>query len=160
LQQKQFAPSIEGGENPENGRISSAGLGTVYITSVVSIASIPTRRWSEEFMGSVWTAGKKDPEYRKVLEGLEQEAALARPGLDGSNTEEEAALPREEQWTGWMVRSEKILGIKDGLLYRKGMLWIPEDEGLKRKELASEHDTKVAGHMGQDKTIELVRRNF
>jgi len=26
--------------------------------------------------------------------------------------------------------------------------------------IKSEHDTKVAGHMGQDKTIELIRRNF
>jgi len=26
--------------------------------------------------------------------------------------------------------------------------------------MESEHDTKVAGHMGQDKTIELIRRNF
>jgi hypothetical protein len=58
-----------------------------------------------------------------------------------------------------MARREKILGIEDGLLYRKSMLWIPEDEGLK-KVLASEHDTKVAGHKGQDKTIKLIRRNF
>jgi len=26
--------------------------------------------------------------------------------------------------------------------------------------MESEHDTRVAGHMGQDKTIELIRRNF
>ena len=26
--------------------------------------------------------------------------------------------------------------------------------------MESKHDTKVAGHMGQDKTIELIRRNF
>jgi len=26
--------------------------------------------------------------------------------------------------------------------------------------IESEHDTKVAGYMGQDKTIELIRRNF
>jgi len=26
--------------------------------------------------------------------------------------------------------------------------------------MESEHDTKVAGHMEQDKTIELIRRNF
>jgi len=55
---------------------------------------------------------------------------------------------------------EEVLEIKDGLLYRKGMLWIPENENLKRMILESEHDTRVAGHMGQDKTIELIRRNF
>jgi len=28
------------------------------------------------------------------------------------------------------VRIKDVLEIKDGLLYRKGMLWIPEDYGL------------------------------
>jgi hypothetical protein len=31
---------------------------------------------------------------------------------------------------------------------------------LKKDILEAEHNSKVAGHMGQDKTIELVRRNF
>jgi len=44
------------------------------------------------------------------------------------------------------------------ILYRRNLLWIPE--GLIQKVMKSEHDTKVAGHMGQDKTIELIRRNF
>jgi hypothetical protein len=26
--------------------------------------------------------------------------------------------------------------------------------------MESEHDSKIAGHFGQDKTIELIRRNF
>ena len=47
---------------------------------------------------------------------------------------------------------------KDDLLYRGNLLWIPK--GLVQHILKSEHDTKVAGHMGQDKTIELIRRNF
>jgi len=40
------------------------------------------------------------------------------------------------------------------------MLWILEDQDLIRQVLISEHDSKVDGHMGQDKTIELIRRNF
>jgi hypothetical protein len=40
------------------------------------------------------------------------------------------------------------------------MLWVPEDKNLIRQVLESEHDTKAAGHMGQDKTIELIRQNF
>jgi len=50
--------------------------------------------------------------------------------------------------------------IRDGCLYRKGMLWIPNNRNLIRQILESEHDTKVAGHLGQDKTIELIRRNI
>jgi len=45
-------------------------------------------------------------------------------------------------------------------MYRKEKLWIPEGKGLRQGILELEHDTKVAGHMGQDKTIELICRNF
>ena len=52
------------------------------------------------------------------------------------------------------------LRIKDGLLYRKCMLWVLECEGIRQAVLQSEHHTKVTGYMGQDKTIELIRQNF
>jgi len=70
--------------------------------------------------------------------------------------EQEAALPNKEQQMDQKARS--IWKIRDELLYRKGMLWVPEE--LVQKILKSEYDTRVAGHMGQDKTIELIRRNF
>jgi len=38
------------------------------------------------------------------------------------------------------------------------MLWVRE--GLIQGVLESEHDTKATGHMGQDKTIELIQQNF
>ena len=46
----------------------------------------------------------------------------------------------------------------DGILYRRARLWVPK--GLIKTVLRSEHDSKVAGHFGQDKTIELIHRNF
>jgi len=55
-------------------------------------------------------------------------------------------------------RKVKELGNENGVLYQKNLLWVPK--GLVQRVLESEHDTKVAGHMGQDKTIELIRRNF
>jgi hypothetical protein len=45
--------------------------------------------------------------------------------------------------------------IEDGILYQKMKLWIPKD--LIAMVLESEHDSKIAGHFGQDKTIELIR---
>jgi len=57
-------------------------------------------------------------------------------------------------------KGKGMIEMKDRCVYRKGMLWIPNDRNLIRQILESEHDTKVAGHMGQDKTIELIRRNF
>ena len=47
---------------------------------------------------------------------------------------------------------------EDGILYHNRRLWVPG--GLTHRVLKSEHDSKVAGHFGQDKTNELIRRNF
>ena len=55
-------------------------------------------------------------------------------------------------------RKVEELENENGVLYRKNLLWVPK--GLLQRILESEHNTKVAGHMGQDKTIELIRRNF
>jgi hypothetical protein len=52
------------------------------------------------------------------------------------------------------------ISFEDKALYYKGRLWIPDDSQLKKQILEAEHNSKVARHMGQDKTIELVRRNF
>jgi len=40
------------------------------------------------------------------------------------------------------------------------MLWIPKDRELIRQLLASEYDSQVTGHMGQDKTNELIGPHF
>ena len=90
----------------------------------------------------------------------ELEAVLGNAALNDRKVEEEAARPREVRQRDRKVRMEEVLEIKEGLHYRKGMLWIPEDGNLKNLILGSEHDPKIAGHMGQDKTIELIRRNF
>jgi len=60
-----------------------------------------------------------------------------------------------------MPKNQKIKEtpeLREGPLYWKNQLWAPE--GTVQWILESEHDTKVAGHMGQDKTIVFVRQNF
>jgi len=49
---------------------------------------------------------------------------------------------------------------KDGLLYYKNWLYIRENEALQTEIAQSCHDSLVAGHFGQDKTIEIVTRDF
>ena len=49
---------------------------------------------------------------------------------------------------------------QDGILFRKGKVWIPNDPGLRMKIMQAEHDSQVAGQMGMDKNIEMVDRNF
>jgi len=53
-------------------------------------------------------------------------------------------------------RDQKVkeIRIEGRLVYRRNLLWILN--GLIQQIMESEHDTKVAGHMGQDKTIELI----
>jgi hypothetical protein len=46
------------------------------------------------------------------------------------------------------------LMVEDGILYQKMKLWVPKD--LRATFLESEHDSKIVGHFGQDKTIELI----
>jgi hypothetical protein len=74
--------------------------------------------------------GEKDKEYQKELKILRTE--------------------KEEN-------EQNILHQEEGILLRKLNLWVLT--GLRLEIGQSEHDTKVASHIGQDKTKELIRRN-
>jgi len=46
--------------------------------------------------------------------------------------------------------------LQDKVLWYKGRLWIHKSINHRNMTLQVEHDSKVADHMGQAKTIELV----
>ena len=48
----------------------------------------------------------------------------------------------------------------DGLLYYRGKIYVPPTSDLRRKIVALHHDSRVAGHPGRWKTLELVSRNY
>ena len=129
-----------------------------FIASSARVASLPTRNWAEGFTARIREEGRKDEEYQKVWKLVEAAQEEAEP--NDRKVREDAGAPREGSRRDRKARITEVLGIKDGLLYRKGMLWIPEDRELIRTILESEHDSKMAGHMGQDKTIELIRWHF
>ena len=110
-------------------------LGHSFICLSARITTLPARRWAEEFLADVRKEGKKDEAYEQAKK---QEAKADE-------------LPPKN-------RKGKELGNENGVLYRKNLLCVPK--GLVQRILESEHDTKVAGQMGQDKTIELIRPNF
>ena len=58
------------------------------------------------------------------------------------------------------TKMDKNLSLIDGVLYYKTRLWIPDAGGMREAVLASEHDSMVAGHFGQEKTLEVISRNF
>jgi hypothetical protein len=91
----------------------------------------------------------------------EQEVVQQEAVPDGQKAEEMGDVgPGKVPQTSRKAWSEGVLALKDGLLFRKDMLWVPEDENIIRQVLEAEYDTKVAGHLEQDMTIELIRRNF
>jgi len=57
-------------------------------------------------------------------------------------------------------KADEDVTLEDEVLWYKGRPWVPDSVDLRKMILQEKHDSKVAGHMGQKKTIELVRGNF
>ena len=56
--------------------------------------------------------------------------------------------------------TDKQRVIEEDLIYYKGRLQIPDSNLIKLQIISDEHDSKIAGHFGQKKTLELISRNF
>ena len=50
--------------------------------------------------------------------------------------------------------------ITGGLLYFKGLIYIPRDKSVQQQILQLHHDHPLAGHFGEDKTFNLLSRTF
>jgi len=107
-----------------------------FICSSARLASLPARKWNEGFLQKVREERSKDAAYQKG----KQEAVL------------EELVPEDRKV------KEQMVELRDGLLYQRNLLWVPE--GIGQQVLESEHDTRVVGHMGRDKTMGLIRQNF
>ena len=80
----------------------------------------------------VWVAGAADPVYIGILKAFHE----------GSK------------------KLSKDITVEDGLVFMKGRWFVPDDRGLKNMILKADHDSRVAGHFGQFKTLERVKANF
>jgi len=106
---------------------------TMLSSAMISAIEMPTM--DDSFLDKIRTAGKEDDIW------------TARKGALSWLKEKREALPKH--WE-----------LEDGLLYFKGRLLIPSNEEL-LTEIAKRCDnSKVAGHFGQEKTLELVTKNF
>ena len=99
------------------------------------IAAVHMQIMDESFLTKILMAGKEDDSW------LARKEELSR--LQDNND----ALPKH-----WDMEA--------GLLYYKDRLFIPANEDLLTEIAKGCYDSKVAGHFGQEKTIELVTRNF
>ena len=69
---------------------------------------------------------------------------------------QDPTLPREDDVRLYL----EPYSMCDNLILRYGLIYIPDENELKLQVLRSCHDSPVSGHLGQDKTFELVSRNY
>ena len=106
----------------------------VLMSSAI-ISNVETRNFDAEFISKIITASKEDQEWQEMLTELEK------------LREEEKEFPKNWQ-------------SNDRLLYYKNRLYIPDNDKRYTPIAKGCHDSGVAGHFGQEKTIEIVTRDF
>ena len=84
------------------------------------------------FVEKLKAAAKADPDWIATARAVEEKSDVVAPGFE----------------------------VKDGILLYENRFVIPNDTGLRLKVMAENHDSKVAGHFGQFKTLERLRQNF
>ena len=57
-------------------------------------------------------------------------------------------------------RSLQEWNFENGLLLHRGKVYVPKDQELRLELLRLHHDTRLAGHQGRWKTLELISRNY
>jgi len=90
--------------------------------------------------GEIQDALQEDPDVQEYLQYL-QDPTLLR---------------NEEIWEAL----EPFTLEEDGLLLHDGLVYIPANDTIKLEILWSCHDSRVAGHLGQEKTLELVSQDY
>jgi len=103
----------------------------------------------------------------RALEGIEvvgEERTILRDirtGTKDAETEEAIAKVVKELKASRSrtVRSAEWT-LLDGILHFRGKRYVPDYRDLRRRVVSLCHDTKVAGHPGRWKTLELVSRNY
>ena len=69
---------------------------------------------------------------------------------------QDPTLPRDEDVQQYL---EPFSIIDDIVLY-KGLVYVPKSDDIKLRILKSHHDTVTSGHLGQEKTLKLITRDY
>ena len=67
---------------------------------------------------------------------------------------------REHKVDQALKRKDGLTWEQDGIVHMEGQIYIPNNKRLKRQILQENHDPVDIGHLGQQKMIELVKRNY
>src|SRR6202142_2889285 len=87
-------------------------------------------------------------EVRRGLRDDEQEEVVAKAAKE-LKRDKGRGLVRSAEWSE-----------RDGLLLYRGKIYVPKDRDLRRRIVEQHHDSRVTGHAGRWKTLELVARNY
>lgn len=130
---------------PEVLRVQGISVSTVRLNAVVHFET--NQGWLTELRESL----AKDPLYKRLLpKGLENESNVS------TRRRRKAAQPA-------LPSLDFDYEIEDGLIYAllngRKKLFVPF-RPLQAKVMAANHDHVTAGHVGMDKTVELVSRHY
>jgi len=106
----------------------------------------PLSRMPSFYMGAILRA--KNP--KQALQENEQQ-----PGVKSTLLQEirkSYSLDKEFKCEGCILQ--------DGIYYQNGKIFLPNEKDIKNKILEQCHDSEFAGHMGRDKTTDMVHRLF
>jgi hypothetical protein len=103
----------------------------------------------------------------RALEGVElmgEEAAILREVRKGNREgkQEDAVAVIAKELAKSSISSTRTAEwtIENGVLLFRGKIYVPNDPDLRRRIVAQHHDSKIAGHPGRWKTLELVTRTY
>jgi len=94
------------------------------------LVALKVTRLDKSFVKRVISAGQEDVEWNRIKIAIER----------GESCED--------------------YSLEDGMVCYKRRIWIPDDNSLRLLVAGSSHNTKVAGHFGKHKTVDIIRRDF
>jgi len=95
----------------------------------------------------------------RSVEGLEEEI-VKRIKEARDKDEEVIKVVEEMKKAGVKTLRNEEWQIEEGLVLKEGRVYVLKDEKLRIEIIRLHHDTPIAGHGGQWKTVELVTRNY
>jgi hypothetical protein len=104
-------------------------IGVQIVISGLKLHAVPPIKLNTDLMEHVVRAAKNDQEYQEAEN-------MVKDSNPSTNIE-------------YLYRAR----------YYRGWLWILAKDNLHRMICEVEHDSKVAGYMGQDKMMEIIKRN-
>ena len=67
---------------------------------------------------------------------------------------------REHEVDQALKRKNGLTWEQDGIVYMEGQIYIPKNKKLKERILQENHNPVDVGYLGQQRMIELVKRNY